>query len=273
MPENLENLGTYTRQRFFLGHISARVRPASRDLLQRCSWPSVPLLLHVATSTAILRSSLAPYLQSFYVYTPATHLQRSLPPPPRRYARRVPPAIQPSMPLCIYTSTSLHLQRVFRSPELHTTMLPRLRTSIAPPLLHTYLPPRRNAWSATPSSIARYYYVYTPTGRLQKSRPLELDASMPPLRRAYTSSRLRHPSGSSKLPRLHACSASPELLRQTTTSARLQCASNTPYLHASMPPSTRLKSAPELPNCLPPRRDSCIEPPDLHTSIPPCLQA
>ncbi len=114
-------------------------------------------MLPVATIVASLQSSISPYL---HVATPTAHLLTpELPELRTSTSMRLHLELASRAPY-LRASTSLHLQRISRTPELivldAATPTARLHTSIppchacgVPPDLHTALSPRRYTFNAS----------------------------------------------------------------------------------------------------------------------------
>ena len=101
-----------------VGTPAARLQSSIPPRLYTCS--AAPEL-HASVSACLQCTSSAPCLQYLHTATPAAYLQTS----------RV---------LYLLASTFLHLQRVARSPELHTSISLRLQRASRAPYLHVCTP-------------------------------------------------------------------------------------------------------------------------------------
>ena len=197
------------------------------------------------------RASRAPELYAYLYASTSARLQRgSRAPEPHTstspHLRRASQAPEP------HASTSARLQHTSRAPELlrqtprpHTYITPpelhsstptRLQRTSRAPELHSSTPTRPQRASQAPGSIPLHLYVYMPAGGLQSSIPLlELISQL------FTPYHFGPPcagrsfASTSILSRLRTCGASPAL--------------RTP---------------------IPRHRYTYIQPPELHTFIPPC---
>ena len=141
-------------------HLQSSI-PLLRQRLQRISRAPIPLffLLHVPTPATRLQSSRSPYL---YIYTPAAHLQSSI-------------------PLCVlHVPTPAARLQSSRSPYLYTSTSTRLRRISRPPGLHTSMPTRPYTASRPPGLLRQYLHVCTPTTHVPSSRSLEANTSTSP---------------------------------------------------------------------------------------------